>query len=179
MRRSPDGLTILLALAALLLAAVAWLAVTRPIAVAPIADAGTTVTANDALGAERVKPGPLAAYPETTKRPLMEPARRPVLPKAPETARPREAPAPVQQKSVTPPPPIEGLKLLGVVKSGREPFRALVRTREGEAGQWVVEGGELGAWRVVSIADSRVVLEAQGQRVELAMFAEPKPIVKR
>jgi hypothetical protein len=180
MGRSLDRLTLLLGIAAMLLAGALWFAATRPIATTAIADTQAASVAISPGATERVQLGPLAAYPETLKRPLIEPTRRPALPKTPEVARPREGLPPTPPPRVaTPPPPVDGLKLLGIVKSGREPFRALVRAREGDAGQWVVEGGALGAWRVISIGDSRVVLEAQGHRVELAMFAAPKPVVQR
>ena len=178
MRRPVDRATLLLGFAVLLLGGGVWFIATRPIAVAPIVDLGSGATAPGA-GVERVKPGPLAAYSETLKRPLFEPTRRPTVAKPPEVVRPREPPLPPPVVAKAPPPSAEGMKLLGVVRSGREPFRALVRTRDGESGSWVVEGSQLGPWRVVGIADGRVVIEAQGHRVELAMFAEPKPIVKR
>jgi hypothetical protein len=173
-------LTVLLALLALGLGALAWLAATRPIEVSPVADrgAGDAVPLAADAAVRPARPGPLASYAETQRRPLFEPTRRPVAAKPAEPPKPREAPAaPVATHE--PPPSTRGLKLLGIVKDGREPYRALIRPGEGQQGQWVSEGSRLGAWRVEAIAEAGVVLEAQGQRVELAMFAEPRPVPKR
>ncbi|MFM9938971.1 MAG: hypothetical protein ACKVP7_05685 [Hyphomicrobiaceae bacterium] len=182
MRARVDPLAVILGLAALGLAALLWLAMTVPIERRPVADAGgdgaTPVDAG--LAARPARPGPLAGYSETLSRPLLEPTRRPVLAKPVEVVAPRVvAPPPVPPPAPAPPPSLAGLKLLGIVKAGREPLRALIRGNEGESGQWVVEGGQLGRWRVEKISEAAVVLEALGTRVELAMFAAPRPLAKR
>lgn len=182
MRARLDPLAMILFLAALGLSALWWLALTAPIERRPIADTGAdgAPTVDAALAARPARPGPLAGYGETLSRPLLEPTRRPVAPKTVEPMRPRVV-VPVQPVAppAAPPPPLTGLKLLGIVKAGREPIRALIRGGDGESGQWVTEGGQLGRWRVERISEGAVVLEAQGTRVELAMFAAPRPLATR
>lgn len=167
----------LLALA-LLLAAALWLAATRPIDMRPVADAAAVAAPGQGGldSARPARPAAIGVYAETLARPLLEPTRRPVVASAAVDARPR---APAQAAPAAAPPPVAGLKLLGIVKADRQaPPRALIRASDGEAGQWVSEGGQLGRWRVEKIGEAAVVLEAQGSRIELAMFAAPRPLGK-
>lgn len=176
-----DPLQIAAAVVLLIAGGVTALALLQPIATSPIATVGATdqPDADAAAAARPPRPGPLASYGETLARPLFEPTRRPVAVKPLETTQPAVV-APVPKVApAAPPVSFAGLKLLGVVKTGAEPIRALVRAGDGETGQWVTVGAQLGRWRIETISDGAVVLEAQGTRVELAMFAAPRVLAKR
>lgn len=92
---------------------------------------------------------PLAAFSETTARPLFIPGRRPLPPPAsaePSTVRaPEPAPAPPPQ-----------LTILGIV--GEPPHRvAIARLSDGKTIR-LKEGQEIDRWRIVHIHPDRVVL---------------------
>lgn len=177
MRSRLDPVAAVLALLAVALAALLWQAGTLPIDRRPVVDAalGDAPGADASITVRPARPGALSSYSETLTRPLLEPTRRPAV------AAPVEAPSRAAQPAplAAAPPSVTGLKLLGIVKADRGAARALIRAADGEAGQWVTEGGQLGRWRIEKISDATVVLEAQGSRVELAMFAAPRPLSKR
>lgn len=91
-----------------------------------------------------------AAYPQSVARPLFHPDRRPFDPPKPVVA----AALPVVQA-----PALEAdkLQLIGVMLTGSDKYRALIRNGE-DAGEWLVVGDQIQGWKLRAIAPDGVVL---------------------
>jgi hypothetical protein len=173
MTRSTRGLTVpYLALVVAGLCYLNWWQANTIIDIAPIAPEA----ANDAVpdSTQPVAPAndalkSLADFSETVSRPLFRSDRRPPV------AKPAEMPAPTVQE---PPPalsPADSLRLVGMMRSGTSARRALIRVAGLPTATWVETGGEVGGWTVGKIEADRVLIERNGDKAELKLFA-PKPV---
>lgn len=118
-------------------------------------------------------------FPETLARPLFSPSRRvfmaPVLEPPPEDI-PAPDLAPPEPVIVDLPPPVQqadasGLELKGVML-GDAIARALILSPSLPAARWLTIGSEVQGFRLVSIADDRVVLESGPQSIELKLYVD-------
>ena len=101
------------------------------------------------------------AYAVILERPLFSPSRRPIGPAA--------APSAASSPS--------GLALLGVV-AGAGRTIALIRTGEGAPATKAEAGQEVAGWQVTALTPAGVVLERQGNRLQLELpfkAAAPAP----
>ena len=72
------------------------------------------------------------------------------------------------------------MRLVGVMKSGNEPPRALIRFANEQTGRWLAEGEQHNGWRVRKIDTRSVVVEGSGRSHELTITgARPRPTVQR
>jgi hypothetical protein len=101
---------------------------------------------------------PVDEFRETVQRPLFNSTRRPV--ERPKTAK-AEQPAEVGSHL--------DLRLVGIVKAGNSPARALIREGDQATGKWISEGDTLSGWKVRSVKDRSVVVEADGRAHELTL----------
>ena len=92
----------------------------------------------------------LAEFPQSSARPLFHPDRRPI-----ERAKPVVAPVVVPE---APPPPVNQLQLVGVMQTGVNQFRALIRNGTDAAGQWLIVGDQVQGWRLSAIAADGVTM---------------------
>ena len=111
----------------------------------------------------------LADFSETVTRPLFRSDRRQPA------AKPAGKPAPTVQE----PPPVlssaDTLRLIGMMRSGTQARRALIRVAGLPNATWVETGGEIGGWTVGKIEADRVFIERNGDKAELKLFAA-KPV---
>ena len=161
-----------LAVVAAGLAALNWGQATTPIDVTAIAPEPAAESAKPAL--EPATPAAnslrsLAELSETVMRPLFRSDRRPPA------AKPAAETAPAQPPQATPQASADTLRLVGMMRSGAQARRALIRVAGLPAALWVEKGGEISGWKVGSIEDDRVLIERNGDRAELKLFA-PKPV---
>jgi hypothetical protein len=94
-------------------------------------------------------------FQETVGRPLFNPNRRPVERKESAAAQPKAE--------------ASDLRLVGVMKAGKEPPRALLRSANEPTGKWIAEGGEFGGWTLRKINDRSVVVQSGGRSQELQL----------
>jgi hypothetical protein len=103
---------------------------------------------------------PATQFQELVARPLFNPSRKPIK---------REA---VTDEAVKGQP--SELRLVGVMKSGDSPARALIRFADGQTGKWLAEGEQVNGWTLRKIGDRDVTIEASGRSHELTLAA-PRP----
>jgi hypothetical protein len=96
-------------------------------------------------------------FEETVQRPLFHADRKPIE----RTKEVVEGPAPAALNT--------GMQLVGIVKSGGAPGRALIRFAGEPIGKWVPEGETVNGWHLASVKTSSVVLEGNGQTHELQL----------
>ena len=167
MRTDNGGKTAIAVLAGVvgLLALLNWYLIASPIDVSPIAptagNAGTPHRGNTDL-ATALDNKSFAQFQEVVGRPLFNPNRRPVV-RDSDTAK-EAAPDPSE------------MRLVGVMKSGNEPSRALIRFANEQTGRWLAEGEQHNGWRVRKIDTRSVVVEGSGRSHELTITgARPAP----
>lgn len=108
----------------------------------------------------------VAEFPETTQRPIFFSGRRvPEKPKAKPVVTEARVAAPV----VAAPPP-EPLQLVGIMGAGSG-RRALLRTTVDPQGIWLSIGDEYRGWKLREISADNAVVEAQGLRSDLRLYA--------
>jgi len=102
---------------------------------------------------------------EVLARPLFRPDRRPWQPRLADASsvNPPLTSAPLD--TTLPPPDI---RLLGIIRAGVT-ARALIRSGATPTGKWYVRGDQVEGWRLSDVAKDRIVIEARGQRQELAL----------
>jgi len=100
-------------------------------------------------------------FQETVARPLFNPNRRPVE---------RKESAAVQAKAET-----SDLRLVGVMKVGKEPPRALLRSASEPTGKWIAEGGEFNGWKLRKVNDRSVVVQSGARSQELQLTLPRRP----
>jgi len=152
------GLTAL-AGASAVLALLNWHLYTTPLDVSPLAPDTRTAESKEAKELELSTPlddKPLIVFEETVQRPLFNADRKPI-PRSKEVA---EAPAQ---------PLVTGMQLVGIVKSGAAPGRALIRFPGEPMGKWVPEGETVNGWHLTSVKAVSVVLEGNGRSQELKL----------
>lgn len=116
----------------------------------------------------------IAEFSETTTKPIFFSGRR-----APEKPKPK--PIAIEAKAVPAPvalPPPEPLRLVGVMGNagGRS---ILVRTSTDTSGTWLRVGDEYRGWQLREVSMDRAVIEAQGERRELRLYAVSNRTVAR
>jgi hypothetical protein len=100
---------------------------------------------------------PVSEFREIVQRPLFNSTRKPVdRPKA-KAEGPAEAGSPLD------------LRLVGIVKSGNGPARALIREGDQATGKWISEGDTFGGWKLRAVKDRSVVVEGDGRTHELTL----------
>lgn len=95
-----------------------------------------------------------AQFRETVGRPLFNPSRKPV-----------------QQDSAgkDSQPEAVDMRLVGVMKSGDGPPRALIRFGGEQTGKWLAEGEEHNGWRLRKVEARSAVVEGGGRSLELTL----------
>jgi hypothetical protein len=63
------------------------------------------------------------------------------------------------------------LKLIGVIKVGDQPSRALIRSANTQTGKWLAEGDEFDGWTLLKVGARSVTIESAGQLHELVLAA--------
>lgn len=101
---------------------------------------------------------PVSEFRETVQRPLFNSTRKPV--DRPKTARVQ---APTETGSHL------DMRLVGIVKPGNAPNRALIRAADQTNGKWVTEGETFNGWKLRSVKDRSVIVEAEGRSHELTL----------
>ena len=101
---------------------------------------------------------PVSEFRETVQRPLFNSTRRPV--DRPKTAR---AQGPAEAGSAL------DMRLVGIVKPGNAPNRALIRSADETNGKWIAEGEAFNGWKLRSVKDRSVIIEAEGRSHELTL----------
>jgi hypothetical protein len=126
----------------------------------PILPGAPLSGAGEPVGAGLVTPldsKPVGEFRDTVQRPLFNSTRKPVdRPKA-KTQGPTEAGSPLD------------LRLVGIVKTGNAPARALIREADQANGKWISEGEAFNGWKLRSVKDSSVIVEADGRAHELTL----------
>jgi hypothetical protein len=168
---SPLAAWALIQLAALNLVALIWLARIAS------EDAEVTVVAAGWAPAgapppEKSAPAlkPSAAYQATLSHPVFFKTRRPYAPPPP-------PPPPVVAVLPPPPPappPDPQLTLAGVTIAAGVKKAYLVPKANPAGGSWVMEGDEIGGWRVGTITDAAIALENAGRTLQLLLYDAPK-----
>jgi hypothetical protein len=119
-------------------------------------------------------PRSIAEFSETTTKPIFFSGRR-----APEKPKPK--PVVIEAKAVPAPiavPAPEPLRLVGVMGNagGRS---ILVRSSTDTSGTWLRVGDEYRGWQLREVSIDRAVVEAQGERRELRLYAVSGKTVAR
>jgi hypothetical protein len=107
-----------------------------------------------------------AAFPATLARPLFRSDRRPAEAAKQQTAQAR--PSRQQMQARLP----DGLTLVGIVKEGAEPGRALIRSAASDTGHWVEVGYVLDGWRLSRIEAGSILFETEGRKQTLSLFPQ-------
>ncbi|MEQ1697441.1 MAG: hypothetical protein ABL901_16535 [Hyphomicrobiaceae bacterium] len=139
---------------------------TTPVAGSQFALAGTGRATKDLPLALTLDVRGIGEFPETAARPIFFPGRR--VPEKPKASAAVEDVRPVVAAGVTPMP--DPLRLLGLMGKGTG-RSALVRTAQELQGVWIAVGDEYRGWQVREITGDGVIVEAQGERQELRLYA--------
>lgn len=134
----------------------AWHLAVTPVDISPLPP--------DAKVADRPRPPdqPLAtpldkkppmAFREIASRPLFVPDRKPVQ----REQAPRAAELPAD------------MRLVGVVKVGNAPGRALIRMASDSRGKWITEGEQFDGWRLKQVTARSAIVEFGGRSHELTL----------
>jgi hypothetical protein len=103
---------------------------------------------------------PVSEFRETVQRPLFNSTRKPVdRPKTTQVRAPTETGSHLD------------MRLVGIVKPGSAPNRALIRAADQANGKWVAEGETFNGWTLRSVKDRSVIIEAEGRSHELTLQA--------
>jgi hypothetical protein len=146
-----------LAGAAGLLALVNWYLLASPIDTSPVVPRAGKAEAPHLSGsglATALDKKPAAQFEETVGRPLFHPTRRPV----PDGDAAKEAPD-----------ELPDMRLVGVMKTGGQPARALIRFASEPSGRWLSEGEEYNGWRVRRVGARSAIVEGGGRSHELVL----------
>jgi hypothetical protein len=162
MRRRQDSRPVIALLVgvAATFAVLDWYLLQTTVDISPIQPAAGSVDAplSANLGlATPLDKKPATQFQDTVNRPLFNPHRKPVK---------RDA---VAADSVDAQP--SELLLVGVMKSGDEPPRALIRFANAQTGKWIAEGEQFNGWKLRKISARSVIVEAAGQSRELTLAA--------
>lgn len=149
-----------------------WWRASTPIDISPVVQNGGAAADpdNSQQPAIVTKPTPsLAKFSETLKRPLFRSDRRPPAEK------PNERPAVEETQPVEAATSPDGLRFIGVMRSGASTQRALIRVGGAPLATWVEPGGGIGGWTLKSIETTRVVLQRNGESAELPLYVPNAP----
>lgn len=94
-------------------------------------------------------------FQETVGRPLFNPGRRPVQ----------------RDEATAKDPKVESseLRLIGIMKSGKQPPRALLRFANEPTGKWIAEGAEFNGWKLRKVNARSVIVQAGERSQELTL----------
>ncbi len=124
-------------------------------AVVPSADTAAAPDRGSSSLATALDKKPVVRFQETVGRPLFNPSRRPVQR---DSDNARQAPDE---------PP--DMRLVGVMKTGDRPPRALLRFAGEQTGRWLAEGEEHNGWTLRKIDARSVVVESGGRSHEVVL----------
>ena len=110
---------------------------------------------------------PLAAFAQTTARPIFSRTRRPFVAPAPV-----QAPAPAGAPAAALVPLAEPAVTLSAVIIHGPARRALLITREHPGGRWVNEGDMVEGWAVSAIEADRLTLAAGARTLSVRLYLE-------
>jgi hypothetical protein len=108
----------------------------------------------------------IGEFQQTKARPLFFANRRPVDRNPPKVAAVVAKPA-----KIVPLFPLEQLQLIGIVRTGKDKVSALIRAGNDAQGAWVSVGDQVRGWKLQEVNDEIVVLESNGQRGEVKLYA--------
>ena len=135
-----------------------WYLVQSPIDISPIAPSTGNVDAprpdNSDLATALDKKS-ATQFQETASRPLFNPSRRP--------AQRDRAPAKDGLAETS------DMRLIGVMKSGDHPPRALIRFANAQTGKWLAEGEQFNGWKLRKVNARSIVVEGSGRSHELTL----------
>ena len=141
--------------------------VTTPIAVTPIPvdrAAGSVRLEPEGDGRKMPLARPITDYSETLARPLFNPTRRPLPPvqsTRPDTQKPKAKPR-ISADQLEP---------IGIVLRAQD-RRVLIRSPETPIATWHSEGDVIAGWRVIEIRSNSVLVEADGSRRQIRLYAD-------
>jgi hypothetical protein len=144
------------------LALLNWHFYTTAIDISPLAPEARPADGKDGKEVELATPlddKPLIVFEATVERPLFNADRKPIE----RNKEVVEAPAAATLNT--------GMQLVGIVKSGGSPGRALIRFAGEPMGKWVPEGETINGWHLTTVKAFSVVLEGNGQTHELQLPA--------
>ncbi len=147
------------------MAPLAWFLWSSPLDATAVPAASPTVVATPTATAARTEPAPIPAIAqlsETVARPLFSQTRRPAGSAAATTAKPAATST------------LGELELLGTMVT-KTTSTALLHIKEPPSNVWAAVGTVTAGWKIVSIDQDGVVLEADGQRKELEFFPNRTP----
>ena len=116
----------------------------------------------------------IGEFPQTKARPLFFANRRPADGSPPGTA--AVVPKPTR---IVPSFPLEQLQLIGIVRTGKDGVRALIRAGSDSQGAWVSIGDQVRGWKLQAISDEIAVLESNGQRGEVKLYTAAAGVQKQ
>ena len=67
------------------------------------------------------------------------------------------------------------MQLVGIVRPETGPGRALIRFAGEQMGKWIPEGETVNGWRLAEVKPASVVVEGEGQTLELKLSAATRP----
>jgi hypothetical protein len=126
----------------------------------PILPGAQTAGAGEQTDASLATPldtKPISEFRETVRRPLFNSTRKPV-------DRPRTTSQVATQTGSA-----LDMRLVGIVRSGSAPGRALIRLAEESNGKWIAEGDTYNGWKLRSVKDRSIIVEAEGRSHELTL----------
>jgi type II secretory pathway component PulC len=140
-----------------------WYLVQNPVDISPVGPSTGKVDLprpGDSELATALDKKSVSQFQETVNRPLFNPSRKPVQ---------RDK---VAAKDTNAEP--SDLRLIGVMKSGDQTPRALIRFANAQTGKWIAEGERFDGWRLRKVNALSVVVEADGRSHELTL-STPRP----
>ena len=158
---SGKGLT-LLGLAVAALSFLVWHLAFAPVDLAPLPSGANRPERRqvpDTALATPLDKKPALAFREIAARPLFVPDRKPVRRDEPPTS----AGMPVN------------MRLVGVVKVGDEPGRALIRIPSEAKGKWITEGEQFDGWKLRQVTERSAIVESGGRSHELTLPSVSRP----
>jgi hypothetical protein len=147
-------------------AALAWLnwqLVQSPVDITPISPEAGKVEGPRTHGSALLTPldkKPMFAFRETVSRPVFVPDRKPVQR---DQAPAKEAAGP------------GAMRLVGVMKAGDQPGRALIRMASEPTGKWIAEGEQFDGWKLREVLVRSVIVESGGRSHELTLQSVRQP----
>ncbi len=169
-KTSSSGLTLALLATVVGLGYLDWSILGSSPEISPIAARDTAGNPGPVLMPDEAAIIPVARsigeFQQTKSRPLFFANRRPVdrTPSKIAAAAPKPA-------KIVPLYPLEQLQLIGIVRTGKDSARALIRAGTDGQGAWVSIGDQVRGWKLQEVNDEIAVLESNGQRGEVKLYA--------
>ena len=140
-----------------------WQLIQSPVDITPIAPEAGKVEGPRAPGSALLTPldkKTVFAFRETVSRPVFVPDRKPVQR---DQAPAKEAAGP------------GSMRLVGVMKLGDQPGRALIRMASEPTGKWIAEGEQFDGWKLREVLVRSVIVESGGRSHELTLQSVRQP----